>query len=201
MAIIGIDMDGTIADFTTLSFKNVEKTFGIKMTREDAYKPNTAELVWDRMTKKQKANYADKREIYKDVCPAGFFYEIKPLKGAVRAVNKIAKMGNEIIFITKPLDWKNSAPEKVEWLKKYFPDLKYRIIMVDDMHLKELIDVDVLIDDDPRALQQTLSVPMCIAQPWNENSRAGLNCVKDITEAAQRIKDLGPSLSEWYKND
>ena len=199
MATIAIDMDGTIADFTTKSFEKVKELYGIKLTKDDAYKPKTAELVWERMTDQQKNKYENKNEIYGEICSAGFFLSLKPFDGAIEGVKHLAEDGHEIVFLTKPLNWDRSAPEKAKWLKKHFPDLDYTIIMVDSVKAKHLIDVDVLVDDDSRVLEGVeLAVPICIAQPWNEKDRDKYVIVAEsFANAVEMIRKVCKGTDSW----
>lgn len=198
MADIAIDMDGTIVDFTTSSFEKVEELYGIKITKEDACKPKTAELVWERMTDEQRSKYKHKNELYGEICNKGFFLNLPPFDGAIEAVKKLAAKGHNIFFLTKPLNWDRSAPEKAEWLKKYFSDIEYKIIMVESMECKHLINTDIIIDDDPRALEGVIGIPICIAQPWNEKERDKFSIVVDnFVEAAKEVKYIVSRLNAW----
>lgn len=197
---VGVDMDGTVVDFTTTSFERVEQLYGIKMTKNDAYKPKTAQLVWERMTPEQRAKYGDHRELYAEICNDGFFLSLKPFSGAVEAVKSMADAGHEIVWITKVLNWERSAHEKDKWLKKYFPDMKYYKILVDSVHSKQLVNVDVIIDDDPRVLADIDGpVPIMMKQPWNNKVRGVYPFeVESMQEAADIINQFG-DLEQWWK--
>jgi 5'(3')-deoxyribonucleotidase len=196
---LGIDMDGTTVDFTTASFNKVKELYGIELTLEDAKVPKTSLLVWERMTDEQKSRYSCPEEMYKDICTDGFFLELEPFPGAIESVKQLADAGHEIVWITKVLNWHRSANEKNLWLEKYFSDIKYTKIMVDSVHAKQLIDVDVIIDDDAYVLKDiTKSIPIMIRQPWNLTSR-GLYTyeVDDMVEAAKIVMDLSQE-DEWW---
>lgn len=194
---IAVDMDGTVVDFSTKSFEKVEELYGIKMTKADAYKPKTAQLVWERMTPEQKSKYTDCRELYGEICGKGFFESLEPFPGAVEAVKELAKE-HEIFFLTKVLNWDRSAPEKAVWLKKYFGDIKYTTIMVDSVSAKHIVDVDIVIDDDARVLQGVQAIGICIAQPWNKEDRKNFPIVvKDVREAAMVVKSLQGTSDNW----
>jgi len=196
---IGVDMDGTVVDFTTSSFEKVEQLYGIKMTKADATKPKTAQLVWERMTPEQKSKYNDHRELYAEICDDGFFYNLKPFPGAVEAVKKIAAAGHQIVWITKVLNWDRSAQEKDRWLKKYFPDMEYYKIMVDSVHAKQLVNVDVIIDDDPRVLADIDGpLPIMIKQPWNEKTRGVYQFEIDELDEAVAIISKLQEYEDWW---
>lgn len=194
-----IDLDGTIADFTTASFENVYKLYGIRLTLEDAYKPKTDELVWEKMTDKQRAKYPDHRDLYSDICPVGFFRTLEPLPGAIEAVKKLYRAGIEIVFLTKVLNWDRTPIEKAEWLKEYFGDIKYDVFMIDRVSAKRAIHADVVIDDDCRALDGiTLGTTICVKQPWNEGKRDKYDIVvEDMVEAAEKTLEIQKDIEAW----
>lgn len=184
-------MDGTIADFTKSSFRRVKELYNISMTREDAYKPKTAQLVWERMSEEQRSKYGDHRELYGEICNKGFFYKLSPFPGAIDAVKRMYNEGIEIVFLTKVLNWDRSADEKAKWLKKYFSDISYLTIMVDSVHSKAVIDGDVIIDDDYRVLSHiTMPIRIMIKQPWNIGKRNFEYIASDIVNAAEIALEL-----------
>ena len=201
---IAVDMDGTIVDFTTEFKTKIETTFGVECNAGYI----DAKWVYDNLTDEQKAQYSDHREIYEDLCGAGFFLNLKPFPGAIEAVSELFDEGHEIYFLTKPLNWDRSAPEKALWLKKYFPGRKYRIIMVDSAKSKHIIDVDVIVDDDKRVLcGDSMAMKICIAQPWNQEFRDGMSTydemivvAADMTEATDIILgSMAPACDEWNR--
>jgi 5'(3')-deoxyribonucleotidase len=193
---IGVDMDGTVVDFTTASFERVEELYGIHLTHEDALIPKTAELVWERMTPEQQSPYKNNRELYDDICDDGFFFRLPAFPGAIDAVKKLANAGHEIVWITKVLNWHRTAPEKDRWLKKYFSDIEYDKIMVDSTRAKRFADVDIMVDDDPHVLEVLDGpIPIMIRQPWNANIRGKyIYEVDTMVEAA----DIILSIQEHY---
>lgn len=200
---ICIDMDGTIAKFTEASFKKVKELYGIELTFEDAYKPNTAELVWNRMTEEQRSNFNTPREIYEKLCERGFFLQLEPFEDAIESVKDIYKMGYEIIFLTKAIDWVSTPEDKAEWLKKYFSDIEYKIIMVDSVTCKHIINCDFIVDDDPRVLEGAMPVKLCMERPWNKEYRdktESVYAVKDMKDVVSILKKAEPILSWWEEH-
>ena len=198
---IGIDMDGVIARFTMRAIENCKKVFGLEVIYDEIRIPQFANMIWDQLTVEQQANYPTKGHLYNDLCPPGFFEELEPFPGAIQAVKDLYSAGHKIIFLTKPLEWKYSAPEKIAWLKYFFSDIEYRVIMVSDMTCKHLVGVDVLVDDDPRAL---IKLPpyhgICISQPWNkefrEKSYNGI-VAEDFRAAAQFLLN-NEKMMGWF---
>lgn len=168
--IIGIDLDGTIADFSSLAIENANKIFGLELKYDDMLDMKFATQVRKEIGPLFE-QYSDDESVYNAVCDKDFFYRIKPYPNAIEAVRQLAQE-HQIIFITKPLEYEHSPNSKFKWLEKYFGDIEYTIIFVQDTADKRLVAVDILIDDDPRALRDCkLSTPICVSQPWNREFR------------------------------
>jgi len=174
---ICIDMDGVLTDFVTDALKEVKKKFDIDIKYEDVYGCKMGALIYANMTQETKDKYSifEERDVYRYMCPKGFFRKLKGLPGAVAAVKKLIKAGHHVIFLTKPLEWKYSASDKDKWLDKKFNtkgDRPYSLIMIDKIEDKKLIDADVFVDDDIRVLSSVpLNAALCIEQPWNKEFR------------------------------
>lgn len=181
-----IDMDGVIANFTERAIMMTDRVYKLKLTCDDLRETRIGNLIRNRLldrTYNEQVGFTgivanlhsmvdEEKEIYKKICPKGFFASLSPYPNAIEAVKSLDNAGHEIIFLTKPLEWKHSSSEKIEWLNEYFNDIRYSVIMVSDMSSKHMIQCDCLIDDDPRAL---VKLPpyhgICIARPWNKEFR------------------------------
>lgn len=75
-----------------------------------------------------------------------FFISLKPIKDAIESFNTLFENNN--VFILTSASWSNpqSYVEKIEWVNKYLPIAKKRIIFSND---KNLSIGDYLIDDRP----------------------------------------------------
>ena len=200
MAIIGIDLDGCIADFTKLAIQRTNKLYNLNLTVEEMREPRIAAYAYELISDKHKAKYEKPEDMYRDICPRGFFYDIEPFEGAIEAVKKIAEL-HKIIFITKPLDWENCPGEKHRWLKKYFPDMKYEIMLTSSMQVKGLVEVDVFIEDDPRTIKSLeYATGILIRQPWNEDhidASDGVVIVNSIKEVPEAVEDTLEHIFNW----
>lgn len=77
------------------------------------------------------------------------YFEMKPITGAIEAVHCLANMGYEIWLATKPPTGVSGAySDKVEWILKYLPEYKRRIIITHDKGLLGDSE-DYLCDDRP----------------------------------------------------
>ena len=113
---IGIDMDGVIANWTKSAIINMNKLWNLNLKEEDITDVRTIDLIKSKLPELQDK---DRVYFYKQVCPPKFFEELEPYPGAIQAVIDLSKIA-DIVFITKPLEYKYSAREKLNWLKKYF---------------------------------------------------------------------------------
>jgi 5'(3')-deoxyribonucleotidase len=205
--IIGVDMDGCIVDFTNPAIKNANDEFGTDITYEDCTVPYLARLLRDRYPDKvNEVLFPTDADLYKIICPPKFFEKLKPIGNAIEVVKSWMAMGHRIVFITKPLEWKYSAWEKTKWLSKHFGEGTYNLIMVDGLPTKKLVNVDVLVDDDPRILGEDLNcLSICIRQPWNkqflaDNPLFAGAIVDDVSEATGVLEVVATELDLFNKN-
>ena len=79
----------------------------------------------------------------------GFFSSLKPIDGAVQALQQLQEEGWEIFFCTSPLSaYEHCVPEKYKWIELHFGrEWTRRIIVTKD---KTLVRGDYLIDDRPQ---------------------------------------------------
>jgi 5'(3')-deoxyribonucleotidase len=161
-------MDGVVCDFITAALLRTKEIWNIDIAYEEITNPKFGELVYERMSLEQKKQYPKIKLIYKDLCPIGFFENLKPYDGAIKTLKELCEL-YEVFFITKALEWQFCPGEKYRWLEKHLPNSKYGCIFIDRMEDKKLIDVDVLIEDDERALNSlTTATGIAIRRPWNQ---------------------------------
>lgn len=175
---IGIDMDGVIANWIDSAIKNIKEKFNLELIEEDFTNVRTIELLQSKIPELKDKT---KEEIYSIVCPSGFFENLEPYKGAIDSVLELSK-NYQIVFVTKPLEYKYSAHEKLIWLKKYFKEIEYDVIFVKDGRAKGLINVHLMIDDDPYVIEHCIeSIPLLIEQPynkvWREKNQIKRKCI------------------------
>ena len=180
MFTVGIDMDGVLCDFTNAAARRIKEIYNVELDLAKIKEPSLAKNLLEQVVDPDFITWGRpfeevKEEIYDRVCNSGFFLKLEPFDSAIDAVKELYKAGCKIIFVTKPLTWGISAPEKAEWLAGHFDDIEYSLMMVDTLELKSLISLDVLVDDDPRCLGTTWetgsAIPICINRSWNEDFR------------------------------
>ncbi len=200
---IGIDMDGVIADFIGSALKEINYLWELKLTKKDMTHPRTTEIILEHLNEKQldeieaygDPNQSISSRLYEEICLQGMFLDLPVLPGSKKALKAITKT-NEVIIITKPINWGYGSKEKKEWLEDHFAKLEYSVIMVDSMEAKGLIQVDIMIDDDPRVLANLdYAVPVLVEQPWNKYYRDEVvHTIKSIKEAPEKIEEVKKTL-------
>ena len=87
----------------------------------------------------------------------GFFFNLKPVSGAMGAVKKLFDSGLFDIHIcsTPVAGLHGSYSDKSKWIGKYFPYLFNRIILTQN---KTLIKADIAIDDRPEIYSSEVRV-------------------------------------------
>ena len=195
---LGIDMDGVIADFTSSAVRRVKDYWGFDYKYEDLTEPKLGEFVYNRLPRHEKAFFSSPRDVYSYICPPGFFEQLEPYKGTIDTLKLLSEM-YEIVIVTKPLEWEHCPEEKVNWLKKY---LRYtpNIIMVGSTEMKGLVDVDIMIDDDPRVVKSlTTAIPIMVKRPWNEDflKFEAIHSVESFNDVLDTIENIRESMYQY----
>jgi 5'(3')-deoxyribonucleotidase len=165
MAVIGIDMDGVLCDFVGAFLDKVDNFYRVKIEESEIVSPKLAVYVNERLPEEHKGKNSE--ELYYRLCNYHFFRGLKPYAGAIETVKELAKE-NEIVFITRPVDYRDSTSAKESWLREYFYDIKYDLIFVSSFEAKRHIACDLIVDDDPRVMESVRKqIPIIINRPWN----------------------------------
>ena len=151
-----IDMDGVVADFLSHWCEVFNERYNQKLKPSDiktwrmhesipgATQEACEDLIWE----------------------PGFFFNLKPIPGAIKAIEQLHEQGHEIVFVTSCLA---GHADKHAWLKRYF-SFPVRVTFTAE---KYLVKGDVLIDDYMVNLQQWQAewpdgMPICFAAHYNE---------------------------------
>lgn len=76
----------------------------------------------DQFSNEEKVKYADdgtSKPHYDDI--PGFFSKMKPMPGAIEAVNELAEKYDCYILTTAPWNNPTALQDKLDWIKRYFP--------------------------------------------------------------------------------
>lgn len=95
----------------------------------------------DSLAEYQKKVYAGR---YDEV--EGIFARMKPIDGAIEAVNQIYAIPECDVYICSTAPWENPSAwvDKLNWVKQYLPNMYKRLTLT---HHKELVKGNILIDD------------------------------------------------------
>jgi 5'(3')-deoxyribonucleotidase len=112
----------------------------------------------------------------------GFFYNgVEPQKHSRKAIDFLLTQKHEVYIVTAYVP--EGCLDKVNWIKKYFPEVKDNNIIF--CNNKSLLKLDVLIDDGEHNFVNFKGKKIIYTQPWNvEYNKANfrLNSWKDIFE-------------------
>lgn len=145
-------MDETIVDFVPAVFEEASTKYGLDLDIKDWENQNIdlEDYLFPKLPICVQQLFKDSTDFfYSEILKKGFFSRLLPFANAVEVVKSIQK-DYDIVIITKPSNWHSSANEKYLWVEKYLPDLKNNLIFVSNLEQKRLINVDILIDDNPK---------------------------------------------------
>lgn len=126
-ASIAIDMDNVIADLDLQCVRWYYRKYGKQLKKEDLYDNGHIE-----------------KEAYNFLLTPGFFSDIPVMAGAQNAILEIMK-SFEVYIVSAAMEFPQSMPEKLAWLKTHFPFISWKQIIF--CGVKKLIATDYMIDD------------------------------------------------------
>lgn len=176
---IGIDLDSTLNDLDTEWAQWITKTLDPSFRLEHW-------TDWDFY------NFTPAGEkVFEYLDLPGTFRGLPTKEGAIEAVTELAAQGHELFVITACFpspQTGNIISDKLDWLQEHFP-------MIDKKHIfftnrKDLVDVDVLIDDAPHNIRDFPRIGIVFDAPWNQHLEDEYIRVKAWDEVLERIDDL-----------
>jgi 5'-nucleotidase len=189
MHTIGVDMDGTIADFIggfVRVANNKYETSTRRMARTDVIDYNLITVLHKVFPTSKK-----EKDSFFNLITHGFFTNLDIFPGVVETLKQLNKK-NRIIIISRAINFYNCTSEKTRWLRKHLKDIKYDIIYVDSSSNKALVNVDYMIDDDPKVISKlTTQTGIMIEQLWNLKYRQQnkVISISNFSEAREYIHD------------
>lgn len=137
-----LDMDGVLTHFIPALIEQYNFLSGENIKEEDIRGFNINDYVNDPALVKR-IKYS-----------TGFIRNLRPRTGAIEMVDHLVELGHEILFVSVPTNCPTSGHEKRDWLNYYFSKTwrKAPLILVPPA-MKKHIRGDVLLDDDPRNLE------------------------------------------------
>lgn len=164
--IILVDMDGVLADFEAGFLKIWKRRF--------PHHPQTLE-------KRKTFRLADSlpnglnQDIRSVLSSPGFFANLKPIPRAKEALEKMQKLGHEVLICTSPIsEYENCVLGKYRWVAKNLGfDWTKKVIMTKD---KTLIFGNILIDDKPeyKGMRKPAWIHALFDAPYNRHAKTKL---------------------------
>lgn len=187
--IIGVDFDETL-------FPTLEKIVEIYNKRHNE-QISTSQITTYNLYECLDVVVAD--EFLNLFVDKSVYNNLRPYKGAVKALQALANNGHEI-FIATATDIKNFA-WKEQLLQRHFPFIpKDNLIRI---HNKKLLNVDVLIEDKMDNLIQAFAERICFNQPWNQSETKdfayGIYRINHWGEVVNIINEIERKNKEWDK--
>jgi len=153
MTIVGIDIDDVCADLIPAWLQIYKLRSAHVLTREDITDWNISLFV--------KPEFRE--EIYSYIEMPLLYNMVKPVAGALDGYNYLKSAGYDIVFVTHATP--GCAGRKFEWLIDNGFDVSHRDYI--ECQRKELIDVDILVDDNYNNCATSRGASIIYSQPWN----------------------------------
>lgn len=157
---IGIDMDNVLNNMSEEWMKTYNRLHMDSMTIDDIHCWNIEKYV--------KCG----RQIFQYLNPS-LFERLIPLPHSVEVTRRLAK-NHELFLVTATSPW--HVDVKMKWMDKYFPHILSKNIII--CHRKELIDVDLLIDDGAHNIEAFPKNTIVFDYAWNRNCQGGPDSVR-----------------------
>lgn len=176
-----IDMDNVVANLLKKWLNVYNDTYG------DSLQP---EQITDWALHKQavKCSAAD---FYGIIAKPGFFADLEIMPNAVEVIERLAKAGHSIYFLTAtPYSNPTGGYDKCNWVQQYFPfldkDARARVIQA---HHKYMVIGDLLFDDSPSNLNSFPGIK--VVMDWNFNKDVSVNYrAKNWLEFEQIVNNI-----------
>ena len=154
---IGIDVDNTVCNTAMAVLEQHYADAGERLTLDDI----TSYYIESHVSEDYRDDFHLiflKKEMWK---------RVKVLSNCVEVVKRLYEQGNEIWFVTSTEP--QNVAKKARFLQRTFPFLNIRKRLI-TTHCKQMIDVDVLIDDCvDNVVNLKHYISILIDYPWNHN--------------------------------
>jgi 5'(3')-deoxyribonucleotidase len=148
-----VDMDDVIADATGQFILYYEKEFGIKVTRESLSHKNEGEGFPGNHDAVR--SYPFRKDFFRTMIP----------KENSREVLEELNKKYELFIVSAAMEFPQSLPEKLEWLKEHFAFLTWKQIVF--CGSKAVVYGDYMIDDLPHNLERFNGEKFIFTAPHN----------------------------------
>jgi len=160
---LGIDMDNVLVDFIGSALPRIEQLWGVYVEYENILEPKIEAAINDELI-----HPVSGEALCTALFQPGFFASMLPRVGAVEALKRLVQQGHEIIIVTRAhMTAGHVVQEKAVWLAQHLKGIDYQLVVVGSGGTKHMINVDVLVDDEPGNLEHPTAVSVCAVHPWN----------------------------------
>lgn len=189
MAIVGLDIDGCLSNFTDSYAAILTKLTGIEFPKAERGSWPT-EWYWDRtygVTKEQEgAAWAEIKS------SKSFWYDLGLAEGAPEFLDKLGESEHEVYFITDRPGYMTQS-QTWGWLSEMFPDPAVVISRKGKGIVCKALSIEVYLDDKPENVEDVWAVSpqtRTYLLKWPYNARLqesmGANAVDSLEEFAER---------------
>jgi 5'-nucleotidase len=152
---LAVDMDGVLADVYEQFFRYDERDFGKRRPLE--------EVVG---VEERKAFPYINQYVYSK----GFFRTAPVVNGSAEILAELNKK-YELFVVSAAMEFPQSLPEKLEWLKEHFTFINWQQIVF--CGSKTIIDAHIMIDDHFKNLDLFKGTTILFTQPHNQLKNEG----------------------------
>lgn len=166
---IGIDFDNILNNLNECWLQRYNNDYNDNLTIEDI-------KSWDvhKYTKNGEEIYTYLTE--------DLFASLSPLPHSIEVTEKLQRK-HELFVVTATFP--ENMKVKMEWLEKYFPHIPYDNVFI--CQRKDLVNVDLLIDDAPFNILDFPGKTIVMDYAWNRNVKKGVR-VKNWLEIYDLLK-------------
>jgi 5'(3')-deoxyribonucleotidase len=150
-----IDMDDVLADATGQFIDYYEKEFGLRVDR----------AVLD--GKEEGEGFPDNHSTLKEFIFRPNFFRTMRVNADSQHVLKELNKKYEVFIVSAAMEFPQSLPEKLEWLKEHFAFLTWKQIVF--CGSKSVVHSDFMIDDLPHNLEKFIGEKFIFTAPHNKH--------------------------------
>jgi 5'-nucleotidase len=147
---LAVDMDGVLADVYEQFFSYDERDFGKRRPLEEVIG-----------VEERRAFPYINEYVYTN----GFFRTAPVVKDSVEILTRLNE-NYEVFVVSAAMEFPQSLPEKLEWLKEHFPFLTWQQLVF--CGSKTIVDADIMIDDHFKNLDNFPRTTILYTQPHNQ---------------------------------
>jgi 5'-nucleotidase len=148
-----VDMDDVMADATGQFINFYEQEFGIRIARESLNHKNEME------------RFPDNHETVNRFTFRKDFFRTMEVKEHSQEILEELNQKYEVFIVSSAMEFPNSLPEKLEWLKEHFPFLHWKQFVF--CGRKSIVHGDYMIDDLPHNLETFNGEKLLFSAPHN----------------------------------